>query len=201
MKQYARQLWNQAAQMVQNAANQPSSFEHWVEHLASRDPSVAVPAMWALQQAGAAVIPTLLVGLQHPHTRIRRGCVDITDHGGYGGDARCIEALLPLLHDPVPHIRRAVWHTLFCERCQDMTKCDITTPVHLDRVALLLEIGVNDPNPKLRQQLVGSLGDHVSDPRARHALEQIVAAGTDPLLLTVAQQALAGGTRPQRYRI
>jgi hypothetical protein len=108
---------------------------------------------------------------------------------------------MPLLHDPVPHIRRAVWHTLFCERCPDVTKCEITTPIQLDQVALLLEIGVNDPNPRLRQQLVGSLGDHLSDPRARHALEQIVDVTTDPVLLSVAQHALAGGALPQRYQI
>jgi HEAT repeat protein len=193
MKQQARQWWQQAARMVQNAANQPSSFAQWVEQLATRDPSIAVPATWALQQAGAAVIPTLLMGLNHPHTRVRRACVDIIDHGGYGGDARCVTALLPLLSDPVPHIRRAVWHTLFCERCPDSTKCEITTPVQLDRVALLVEIGVHDPNPKLRQQLVGDLGDFLSDPRARQALERIVDTATDPRLLAVAQRVLVGG--------
>jgi HEAT repeat protein len=201
MKQYAHQLWKQAAQMAQEAANQPHLYEQWVTQLASRDVAIATPAMWALQQAGSVVIPTLLVGLQHQHTRVRRSCVDIIDHGGYGADARCIQALLPLLHDPVPHIRRAVWHTLFCERCPDVTKCEITTLIQLDHVALLLEIGVNDPNPRLRQQLVGSLGDHLSDPRAQHALQQILADQNDPILLSIAQQALAGDTRPQRYRL
>jgi hypothetical protein len=100
------------------------------------------------------------------------------------------------LYDPVPHIRRAVWHTLFCERCQDTTKCEMTTPVQLDRVALLIEIGANDPNAKLRHQLVSDLGSHMSDPRARQALEKIVDTESDPLLLMVAQQALAEGVRP-----
>jgi hypothetical protein len=119
--------------------------------------------------------------------------VDCIDHGGYGGYARCVEALLLLLHDPVPHIRRAVWHTLFCERCPDTTKCEIATPVPLDRVALLIEIGANDPNAKLRRQLVGELGNHVSDPRARQVLEEIVDIESDPHLLPVAQRALAQG--------
>jgi hypothetical protein len=193
MKQQARQWWQQAARMVHNAADQPSSFEQWVEQLARRNPSIAVPATWALQQAGPAVIPTLLMGLNHPHTRVRRACVDIIDHGGYGGDARCVTALLPLLSDPVPHIRRAVWHTLFCERCQNGTKCDIPIAVPLDRVALLVEIGLNDPNPKLRHQLVGDLAGFLSDPRARRALEQLMDTETDPGLLTVVQRALVGG--------
>jgi hypothetical protein len=191
MKKQAHAWWRQAASMVQAAANNTGQFERWVEQLASRDAQVAIPALWALQQAGPAVIPTLLAGLQHPHTRVRRGCVDIIDHGGYGADARCITALLPLLYDPVPHIRRAVWHTLFCERCQDTTKCEELTPVTLDRVALLIEVGLNDPNPKLQRQLAAELGAHVSDQRARQALEKIVGKGTDPALVATAQRALA----------
>jgi hypothetical protein len=191
MKKQAQAWWRQAASMVQAAANNTGQFERWVEQLASRDAQVAIPALWALQQAGPAVIPTLLAGLQHPHTRVRRGCVDIIDHGGYGADARCITALLPLLYDPVPHIRRAVWHTLFCERCQDTTKCEELTPVTLDRVALLIEVGLSDPNPKLQRQLAAELGAHVSDQRARQALEKIVGKGTDPALVATAQRALA----------
>jgi HEAT repeat protein len=176
MKQQMR-LWNtQAMQMVQAAANQPVVFQTWVEQLASRDPHIYVPAIVALQQAGAEVIPTLINGLQHSNARVRRNCVDIIDHGGYGGDTRCVAALLPMLHDPVPHIRRAVWHTLFCERCQDETKCEVTNPIELDRVALLIDIGIHDPNPKLRQQLVANLGNYTSDPRARQALEHIAQA-------------------------
>jgi hypothetical protein len=191
MKQEALQWWRQAAQMVRNAANQPDVFGQWVEQLEVRDPHIYVPAIMALQQAGSAVIPSLLQGLKHSHTRIRRNCVDIIDHGGYGADARCVEGLLPLLHDPVPHIRRAVWHTLFCERCPDTAKCQLTTPVQLDRVGLLIEVGINDSNPKLQQQLVGDLGSYLADPRARHKLEQI-AATDNPPLASVARRALAG---------
>ncbi len=176
MKPEAQRWFKQATHMVQEAQNQPHVFVQWVEQLASRDPKIAVPAIWALQQADAAVIPTLLNGLQHAHTRVRRGCVDCIDHGGYGADARCAEALLPLLSDPVPHIRRATWHTLFCERCQDSTKCEIPMPVELDRVALLIQVGIHDPNPKLRQQLMSDLGSYRSDPRAQQALEQILEA-------------------------
>lgn len=193
MKREAQQWWHQATQMVQEAHQQPSIFAQWVEQLAARDPRLAVPAIWALQQAGGAVIPTLLVGLQHPHARVRRGCVDVIDHGGYGGDARCVEALLPLLADPVPHIRRAVWHTLFCERCQDPTKCEVLTTHALDQVAMLIQVGIHDSNPKLRQQLICELGVHVADARARLALEQLLATEPDSMVARAAQQALAKG--------
>lgn len=48
-----------------------------------------------LREKTGRAIPALIAGWRNPHTRVRRGCVDTIDHGGYGGDARCIEALLP----------------------------------------------------------------------------------------------------------
>ncbi len=191
MQQQARQWWKQGTQMVHEAANQSQIFAQWVAQLASRDPNYAIPAIWALQQAGPVVIPALLEGLHHQHPRVRRGCVDTIDHGGYGGDARCVAALLPMLLDPVPHIRRAAWHTLFCERCQDLTKCEVPLSVPLDQVALLIEIGMHDPNPKLKQQLMADLANHLADIRARKALEYLVDTDGDPTLVTVAQRALA----------
>jgi hypothetical protein len=176
MKQQAQAWWRQATQIAQAAVEQEGKFDELVQQLSVRDPSVFVPATWALQQAGPRAIPALLAGLHDPHTRVRRGCVDIIDHGGYGADARCIDALLPLLRDPVPHIRKAVWHTLFCERCQDATKCAVMATAKLDQVALLIEIGLHDPNPKLRQQRIDDLRQHQSDIRAQLALSQLAQA-------------------------
>lgn len=173
MKQQAQAWWKQATEMARAAASQPGKFQTFVAQLAIRDPHISVPATWALQQAGPAAIPALLAGLRHPHPRIRRGCVDIIDHGGYGADDRCIVALLPMLRDQAPHIRRAVWHTLFCERCRDDAKCEITGQMELDRVGLLIKFGITDPNPKLRSQLIDDLRQYVSDPRAVLALAEI----------------------------
>ncbi|MCL4860760.1 MAG: hypothetical protein KJZ93_15195 [Caldilineaceae bacterium] len=173
MKQQAQAWWKQAGQMARTAAEQTDGFSALVRQLPVRDPHISVPAIWALQRAGPGAIPALLAGLTAAHPRVRRNCVDIIDHGGYGGDARCVEALLPLLHDPVPHIRRAVWHTLFCERCVDASKCEVPMHTELDQVALLIEIGLNDPNPKLRGQLIDELRQQAADPRARLALEKL----------------------------
>jgi HEAT repeat protein len=173
MKEQARLWWRQATQMAEEAKPQAGRFDELVQRLANHDPQVAVTATWALQQAGPSAIPALLTGLTDPHTKVRRNCVDIIDHGGYGADGRCLDALLPLLRDPVPHIRRAVWHTLFCERCQDVSKCEVTPTAKLDQVALLIEIGLNDPNPKLRGQLLAELRQHQADERAQLALQQL----------------------------
>lgn len=175
MKPQAQAWWRQATQIAQSAQAQPGRFDELVGQLGVRDPHIAVPATWALQQAGPAAIPALLAGLTHRQPRVRRGCVDVIDHGGYGADDRCVTALLPLLHDPVPHIRRAVWHTLFCTRCQDAAKCAVMATEPLDQVALLIEIGLHDPNPKLRGQLIDELRQHSSDERASHALATISA--------------------------
>ncbi len=173
MKQQAQAWWRQATQIAQQSLYQPTQFDEFVKQLSVRDPHICVPATWALQQAGPLAIPALVAGLTHTHPRVRRGCVDIIDHGGYGADARCSAALLPLLHDPVPHVRQAVWHTLFCERCQDAKKCEVMPTERLDQVALLIEVGLHDPNPKLRGHLIDELRQHQSDERARVALENL----------------------------
>lgn len=173
MKAAARVMWQQATQMVRDAAGNQQIYTEWVEHLASHDVHIQVPAIWALQQAGIGVIPTLVAGLRHADVRIRRNCVDVIDHGGYGADARCVAGLLPLLHDPVAHIRKAVWHTLFCERCQDAHRCEVPLATPLDRVALLIEIGIHDPNSKLRQQCIDDLVCCGDDIRAQYALRQL----------------------------
>jgi hypothetical protein len=134
---------------------------------------IQVPAIWALQQAGPAAIPPLVTGLCHADVRIRRNCVDIIDHGGYGADARCVAGLLPLLRDPVAHIRKAVWHTLFCDDCQQASQCALPLVTPLDRVALLIEIGIHDPNLKLRQQCIADLLQLDKDPRAQQALAEL----------------------------
>jgi hypothetical protein len=173
MKAAARAMWQQATQMVRDAAGNQQMYAEWVGHLASHDVQIQVPAIWALQQAGPAVIPSLIAGLRNAHVRIRRNCVDVIDHGGYGADARCVTGLLPLLHDPVAHIRKAVWHTLFCERCHDARHCAVPLVIPLDRVQLLIEVGIHDPNPKLRQQCIDDLARCRDDMRAQQTLRQL----------------------------
>jgi HEAT repeat protein len=173
VKQQAQAWWQQATHIAYEARQGMRRFDTLVDQLASRDPHLAVPAIWALQQAGPAAIPALLSGLGHVHPRVRRNCVDIIDHGGYGGDARCIQALVALLHDPVPHIRRAVWHTIFCERCANPEHCEFSPAAPIDRVALLIDIGLNDPNPKLRGQLIDQLRQWTVDPRAKLVLANL----------------------------
>jgi hypothetical protein len=173
MKAAARAMWQQATQMVRDAAGNQQMYAEWVGHLASHDVQIQVPAIWALQQAGPAVIPSLIAGLSNAHVRIRRNCVDVIDHGGYGADARCVAGLLPLLHDPVAHIRKAVWHTLFCERCQEPRHCEIPLTTPLDRVELLIAVGIHDVNPRLRQQCIDDLTGCGDDSRAQQALRQL----------------------------
>lgn len=177
MQAQARQWWQEGTHLAQEGQQQVEKFDELVEQLCQRDPQVLIPAIWALQQAGPLAIPALLAGLTHAHTKVRRNCVDIIDHGGYGADGRCIAALLPLQHDRVPHIRRAVWHTLFCKRCQDESKCEVMPSERLDQVALLIEIGLHDPNPKLRGQLIEDLHKHQADERAKVALAGIQVGG------------------------
>lgn len=190
MKKPAQDWRKLATDMAKQAEEQPERFPLMIEQLANHDPQVSVPAIWALEQAGPIAIPYLLEGLKHPHTKVRRNCVDIIDHGGFGSDARCVEGLLHLLDDWVAHIRRAVWHTLFCERCPDDNKCEVRFEDDLDYIGMIIDIGLKDPNLKLRRQLVGELIQHREDLRVRATLEQILVTEDDAELLNLARQGL-----------
>ena len=194
MEKHVKEWWQRAGEMARVAAEEPDGYTKLVDKMASGD---FMPG-WALIAAGKPAIPALVEGLKHSHTRVRRACVDTIDHGGYGGDAQCIAALLPLLHDPAPRIRRVVWHTLFCDRCPDEERCEVRPTEELDRVAYLIDIGLNDPNPKLRRQLVAELGNFVADSRARTALEKLKRRESDPELRAAAQLALRGNAREDK---
>jgi HEAT repeat protein len=184
MLKSTREIWKRATQVAQTAAQEENGFKNLVEKLAYSD----LTSLWALQQAGDSAIPALLEGLKHSHARVRRNCVDIIDHGGHGGDARCIEALLPMLYDPVPHIRQAVWHTLTCERCRKEPACLGVQP---DILSLLVEVGLNDPNLNIRRNITILLGEYLPAPRAKNALESLVERETDTKLRANAQRALS----------
>lgn len=78
----------------------------------------------------------------------------------------------------------------YMQLVEQMASGDFMPGCALDQVALLIEIGVHDPNSKLRRQLVADLGEHVADSRARRALEALVHYECDSELVAVAQRAL-----------
>lgn len=187
-KSYA---WSKKAeQLVQDAFGQEGTLTELVEETLAPDLSIAEPARRALQIAGPVAIPILLKGLTDANARVRRNCVDMIDHGGYSRDRRCVEALLPMIHDPAARVRRSVWHTLFCEDCPDSSQCEIVWSGDLDLLALVQEVGLSDPDFKVRRLIVKELGKQMSDPRVGPLLERVMHEETDTETRVKAQQAL-----------
>ena len=57
----------------------------------------------------------LVEGLGDPHPKVRWWCIQLLDHVA---DERAIAAIIPLLDDPVPRVRRNAAHALGCGACK-----------------------------------------------------------------------------------
>jgi HEAT repeat protein len=136
-----------------------TSEQQWVEWLS--EPSRRLDAMRSLIGAVNArelrsvvvtesALQALIDGLEHPNPQVRWWCVQLLDHCS---DSRAIEALVPMLDDPVPRVRRNAAHALSCTSCKPAWSGDMS-----DRALHRLEaMAESDPNLKVRDE-------------ARHAL-------------------------------
>jgi hypothetical protein len=148
-----------------------------VEQLGTGDSCLAAEA--ALASRGEAGIAAVIWGLSHPNVRVRGGCADYMDH--HGTDA-CFEPLRQVaLHDPAASVRLMAVHSASCQECKP---CPLTG----DRVGLLVEVALKDPNRRDRLHALWSL-HHPQDVRAVTALKSILRED-DPELLVATYEAL-----------
>ena len=85
----------------------------------------------------------LIGGLGHRHPRVRWWCIQMLDHCP---DRRAIEAIVPLLDDAVPRVRRNAAHALGCAPCKPSWD-GILSAATFER---LTEMALRDPNAKVR---------------------------------------------------
>jgi HEAT repeat protein len=157
-------------------------LQQLVELLGSRDWRMVARVWEVLLATGEQGLGAAVAGLSHAEARVRRGCADFLDH--YGTDA-CVDALRhAALHDPVPSVRRAAVHALLCQRCKP---CALTTNL----IDFLIQVALEDGNPRVRGEAVWGLGNHPRDQRAIAALKHILRHESHPGLLSGAHQALA----------
>lgn len=130
-------------------------------------------AFLALYARGRRVLPAVRRGLAHPNADVRRWCAIFADNFA---DAETLQALVPLLYDPHPAVRRWAVHALACEPCKD-------GPCPLDAVPLLLERIAEDASLRVRRQAVAMLAHHVApDARALPVLARLHASDPDARL-------------------
>ncbi|HJU41406.1 MAG TPA: HEAT repeat domain-containing protein [Vicinamibacterales bacterium] len=133
-----------------------------------------------LNAIGDAALPAVRAGLTHPDWHIRHWCAIFLDRGG---DAESLLALVPLLHDPEPHVRLWAIHSIACEHCRNGA-CPI------DVIPLLIERAENDPVPQVRKMAITMLAECPRDARIPPVLERALGREKDRRLLLHAQRGL-----------
>jgi HEAT repeats len=90
-------------------------------------------------------LQALIHGLRHQNSQVRWWCVQLLDHCS---DSRAIDAVVAMLDDPVPRVRRNAAHALACTTCKPMWSGEPSErAVH--RLEFMVE---SDPNSKVRDQ-------------------------------------------------
>lgn len=96
------------------------------------------------------VFAALVGGLSHDHPQVRWWCIQMLDHCP---DPRAVEAIVPLLDDPVPRVRRNAAHALGCEVC----KPDWSGHLETSAIERLTEMASHDPSTKVRDEAARAL--------------------------------------------
>lgn len=136
-----------------------------------------------LVRRGKAAMEALIGGMAHSDRKIRATCALLLDHVA---DDRCIEPLLRAMrNDPHEAVRRCAMHALVCDGCKEC-------PLNTDMVGALIESALTDRSKEVRRRAVFYLSQQRPDARTRPVLETLLATETDPIIVSRAQQALAG---------
>ena len=102
----------------------------------------------------------LVGGLSHDHPQVRWWCIQMLDHCP---DPRAVHAVVPLLDDPVPRVRRNAAHALGCLACKPGWSGELSGST-IDR---LVELATQDQNAKVRAEAARALAcrssPHVAD--------------------------------------
>ena len=130
----------------------------------------------------AVFLQALIRGTSHANPRVRFECAHALDSFG---DARCHDALVRLMDDPVPRVRWIAMHALSCHACNDASCLD-DDAVHR-RIA---QSAISDESIQVRRHATAALG--MSRTRSGlDAVRTILANDDDPALLRAARYALA----------
>ena len=92
----------------------------------------------------------IIDGLRDPDPQVRWWCVQLIDHLP---DEQALDALVPLLDDQVPRVRRNAAHALGCGACKPTWSGQLAASV----IEKLVEMSANDANPTVRQEARRSL--------------------------------------------
>ena len=164
------------------AARQPDLAQLFPALFAPGHDMLAMRAHLVEHGTYTLVIDALLRGVDHPSARTRFLTAQAMDHFA---DARCVEPLRRLLHDPIPRVRWAALHSLACEACKLEPM-----PAAEDLVSALVDMALYDPSIKVRRVAACELEKACPDARAITALETLLAKDPDRAIRRNALAAL-----------
>jgi HEAT repeat protein len=99
-------------------------------------------------QLDQGAFDALVGGLSDVNPRIRWWCIQVLDHVP---DPRAAAAVLPLLDDPVPRVRRNAAHALGCVACKPSVRL-VEVGQGDDVATALARVVADDPNEKVRAE-------------------------------------------------
>lgn len=97
-----------------------------------------------------AAFAALVAGLSHSNPQVRWWSVQLLDHCP---DPRSVDAIAPLLDDPVPRVRRNAAHALSCIVCKPSWTGQLAESV-IERLSAMAH---SDPNAKVRAEATAAL--------------------------------------------
>ena len=124
----------------------------------------------ALWGEGPKAVDALLRGLKHRRAKVRQTSVAVMDHLGENFESRCYPAILPLLKDDVPKVRKTAVHAIACQRCH-------LPPADIDVPALLIDMLNTDDSIAVRRGAIQALAEYYADTRVGGIAEKILASG------------------------
>ena len=133
---------NDLVQLLGVPTQRLAAIRELVGGVGARELRQASPSRRAMQ--------ALIDGLRDDSPQVRWWCVQLIDHLP---DDRALDALVPVLDDPVPRVRRNAAHALGCVACKPTWNGTLAGSV----IEKLAEMSTTDANQKVRQEARRSL--------------------------------------------
>ena len=158
-------------------------YDGWVARLGPNS-EVRKEAKMHLRHAGAAALPAVRRGMDHPNANVRRQCASLLD---FLADEASFEDLVAALDDDDPGVLKRALHALACDQCKE-NECRPGEHMFVPKALELLR----HHNPDIRASAIDTLGKVASRrPDVAAALRAAALHDPDNGLRGMARQRVA----------
>lgn len=155
----------------------------------------AATAVRIFMRRGAAAVPALVEGLQHPDAEARYQCCRLLDQLLIP-DA--MQPLLKMLDDPDARVRVSALHSLSCDRC----KTDVCLATDGPLLKKAIELLDSDPDAHVRAMAIEAVArSSHTEPTAEPALVRSMSTDPSSVVRKKARWYAPGGKIHERSRV